>query len=114
MFSFTSAPKEDSINQLLAQLYARLGSDSFEVVDHWDADLCAVGITKPGVPLPLVYMSTYNMAPGRYFVTLDVSPAPGTDLPYQTTLELRDVSFEELVSTAAHHLHIPLPDEPTS
>ena len=51
--------KEQSIMQFISKLTAAIGGNSFQVVDHWDSDLCAVGIAAPDDPDRLVYVSTY-------------------------------------------------------
>ena len=108
MSASASEPKEASIRELLRQLHVRLGPATFEVVNHWDADLCAVGLTKPGVPLPLVYISTFNLPPGRYYVALEAPPNAGRMDLYEHAGELTNVDFEQLVRILSDHLQLDL------
>lgn len=49
--------KLPEIHSLLSRLEGDLGENYFGITDHWEADLKAVGITKPGNPSVLVYLS---------------------------------------------------------
>jgi len=49
--------KDETIVTLIEKLRTELGECSFEIVDHWTADLCAIGLKKGKC---LVYISTYN------------------------------------------------------
>ena|SRR5688500_19932900 len=59
---------------VIESLRARLGRDAFDVVEQWDADVCAVGLSRAGERPRLVYISTCDLPEGRYDVALD---APG-------------------------------------
>ena len=98
--------KDKSVHVLLEQLRSRLGDRAFEVVDHWDGDLCAIGVVRPGQPSPLVYISTWRQAPGRCRVSLERPPRPGSDEPYDPGGELEGVDIEGLVSTVMRHLQL--------
>ena len=55
--------KDATVTELLSWLRQRLGN-KFVVTDHWDADLCAVGISAPNDPAQLVYISELGAASG--------------------------------------------------
>ena len=46
-------------------------SEDLTVVDHWDADLCAIGYENPKYPNRLAYISTYGKKPGQYYLKLE-------------------------------------------
>jgi len=47
--------KEPAAREAVDRLRADLGDDAFAVCDHWEADLCAVGIAQPGAEATLAY-----------------------------------------------------------
>ena len=49
--------KDETIIQLIKKLDVIIKYNSIEIVDYWDADLCAIGLKKEN---RLVYISTYN------------------------------------------------------
>lgn len=102
--------KDATIHAALEQLWARLGSDAFVVTDHWDSDLCAIGISSPRNRGVLVFISCYGNQPGRYGYELEL-PAQTDDFPYQVAGRASDVSFEELARVVAHHLRGAAPRE---
>jgi hypothetical protein len=96
--------KDSIIIALLDRLGERLGPDSFDTVDHWESDLCAVGIASPGGHGILAYISCYGEPEGRYHVELEMPPSPGNDLPYQVAGRFSDLDFEALVNVVSKHL----------
>lgn len=57
MEDFRSLKKDIRIENLLIKLKNNLEFNLIEIVDYWDADLCAIGIKKGD---KLVYISNYN------------------------------------------------------
>jgi hypothetical protein len=49
--------KHDTIIQLIKQLHAVVDLEQAKIIDHWEADLCAIGLSKD---LRSVYISTYS------------------------------------------------------
>lgn len=99
------APDKDPIIlAALDRLWSRLGSSAFVLADHWESDLCAVGIASPHDPGVLVYISCYGEPPGRFGYELELPPSPGDDFPYRVAGTGSDVSFEELADVVARHL----------
>jgi hypothetical protein len=49
--------KHKTIQDLLNGLKPIIEAQSLEIVDYWDADLCAIGLKKSG---KLAYISTFN------------------------------------------------------
>jgi hypothetical protein len=99
--------KGPTILAVLGLLWARLGPDAFVINDHWESDLCAVGIASPRNPGILVYISTYGKPIGQFGYELELPPSPGDELPYQEAGRGSGVTFEELVDVVATHLQKP-------
>lgn len=94
--------KDDSISKVLGRL--NLSQLGWEIVDHWDADVCAIGIGRPGTGR-LVYISTFQKADGLYDYQCEV-PSSDADSPFSTTDEGQDVSFERLLEVLSRHLGV--------
>lgn len=98
--------KDASILVAIDQLRARLGPDTFVIADHWD-DLFAVGLAAPAQPGRLVYISTFGKPPGRFDASLELPPAPASDLPYTPNGDRSDLDIAALVSLLREHLRLP-------
>jgi hypothetical protein len=94
--------KDVHILTMLANLRQRLGPGAFRVVDHWDADLRAVGIAHPRNEHILAYIADVD-AEGRFYVELEISAPAGSQVPYSVAGRHRSVSFDELVTLVAEH-----------
>lgn len=81
----------------------RLDERGLTTIDHWDADLCAIGITRKGEPRRLVYVSTYNKQPERYFYECEEAAGLPPD-EYTVTGSEDDVDFERLLYVLEKHL----------
>jgi len=95
--------KHPSVVEALAALRARFG-DELTVVDHWEGDLMAIGVARADALDCLVYLSTAQRAPGRYYVDLELPAPSGSDLPYQQGERFADVDFDKLVDIVSRHL----------
>ena len=94
--------KHGSILSLLEQL--PLEGRGWIVEDHWEGDLCAVGIVNPRLPGRLVYVSTYGKQTGRYYYECEV-PHPEYPDDSQEAVEMgEDVGFSDLLKVMRHHL----------
>lgn len=49
--------KDITIINLIAKLKDKIDFSLLEIVDYWEADLCAIGIKKEN---KMIYISTYN------------------------------------------------------
>lgn len=92
--------KDESILALLDRL--QLTSRRWAVVDHWEADLFAVGIAHHDDPRRLVYVSTWNKPVGRYYFDCE-TPTSDDPLDYESH-EVEDADFETLVAAMEAHL----------
>ncbi|MGI8794689.1 MAG: hypothetical protein ACR2H3_16200 [Acidimicrobiales bacterium] len=93
--------KAPSIIALLEAL--DLDRRGWEVVDHWDADECALGIAGRGQPRRLVYVSTFQRGPERYDYECEVPGGPDIE-QYEVTIRGEDVCLETLVAVLESHL----------
>ena len=93
--------KDPSIGKLLQAL--SLEERGWVVVDHWDADLFAIGIARKGHPRRLVYISTFKKSPGRYYYECEV-PTSSDDAAYLTTSSAEDVDLDTLIRAMSLHL----------
>lgn len=90
--------KDRSILDLLRRL--DLDARGWILVDHWEADLCAVGIAHGGRPDRLVYVSTFPTTSQGFFYECEVSRADG----YDVVATADGVSFAVLLDVLVGHL----------
>src|SRR3954465_13211172 len=74
--------KDSSIDDLISALSAHFGAGAFDVVDHWEADLHAVGIARHDDHRVLAYVSTTAAPDDTYFVELELPTETGDEFPY--------------------------------
>ena len=99
----TQLQKDQSIARILDGLRVRLGPRAFDVVDHWEADSCAVGIARPDNHSVLVYISTNGEGDDRCSVSLELPPQPGSDIPYTAAGDHNAASLDELAEIVRRH-----------
>lgn len=97
--------KDQTIRDLVAALPMK--ENAWVVVDHWDADLCAIGIARADRPRQLVYISTFGRDPRRYDYQCEMPSGPED---FRTTAAGDDVDFEALLGAVRKHL---APEEPS-
>jgi hypothetical protein len=95
--------KHHTITRLIPRLRKHLGAGAFHIVDHWDADLCAIGIARPDNHAVLVYICTFGLPNGRHFASLEL-PAKSDDKDYRAAGEYRSLTFGKLVELIRKHL----------
>lgn len=71
--TYVKLNKETSITSLVEKFSRDLGEDDFLIIDHWESDLCAIGISKKKDEERLVYISTFNRPKGEYYYELEYS-----------------------------------------
>lgn len=99
--------KDESIHRLLARLEASLGKDAFHVVDHWEADLSAIGIARPDNHGVLVYIAMFGQEEDSYFVSLELPTTAGgetwKDHPYTPAGEKQLHGLDNLLNVIRRH-----------
>ncbi len=102
-----SLEKDESILGLVSGLATALDPTNWQIVDHWEADLLAIGIASTAQPKLLVYVSTRNQPPGTYFYECESPPLTGDDGPYRRGTSSDGVSFSDLAAVIETHLALP-------
>jgi hypothetical protein len=96
--------KDTRVTATLIELERRLGQGAFRIVDHWEADLRAIGIAHPHDDHRLAYIAMGEVD-ATYFLELETAPAPGSELPYAVMGKFHSVTFDELAMLIAGHLN---------
>lgn len=90
--------KEERIVEVVRRL--QVYHPNWVVVDHWEADMCAMGFAEAEAPRRLAYVSTWEQPAGRYF--LELESADGEDYKVDGTFE--GIEFGELEHRISEHL----------
>lgn len=98
-----SIRKDKSIWVFLGELAHRLPSENYRVVDHWEADLRAIGVAALNDPDRLVYVCTFGQPAGKFAFECE---AAGKDAPYAVTSRGVASSVDEIVLIIAQHLSL--------
>jgi hypothetical protein len=96
--------KDEAIKDLLAKLPKALRGRAYQVVDHWEASLCAIGVASPEEKRVLAYISTFDKPRGYYFLSLELPPPPGSVREYVPAGEYEHVDFPTLARLVRAHL----------
>jgi hypothetical protein len=97
--------KSDPILAVIASLTERLGSEAFQVVDHWPTDVDAVGIASPRDASRLMYVSCYGCAGHEYFVSFEAAPVGyAADMPYTPLGERSVHGLDALAEAFRRHI----------
>lgn len=96
--------KDRSIVVLLTRLYTDLGTTAFDIVDHWESDLCAIGLAMTSDHATLVYVSTYGHPCGDYDYELET--APRTEKEVYSVAGRGNATYDELVTVIRDHFNL--------
>ena len=99
--------KDPSLLAVLARLRHDLGEVAFVVSDHWEMDLCAVGIASPKDPRVLAYLSTWQQPPDRYYLELELPGESDDNTDYHVAGKWESIGYPELREQIARHLAPP-------
>ena len=72
--------KDQTLLNVLDRLRLDFGGGAYQFVDHWDRDLCAVGIARNDEPRQLIYISVWKCPEGEVAVSLESPPETSDDL----------------------------------
>ena len=95
--------KDKSIIELVEGL--NLDDKGWTVIDHWEADMCAIGIASKSRPNCLVYVSTFGLPAGRFYFECEVGMAEG-ELPYSVADTASNVDLLFLEKKMIDHLGV--------
>lgn len=98
---FTSFVKQDALRGMLARLDQRLGRGTFQIVDHWESDLDAIGVAHPRNRELLAYIAACGC--DEFYVELEL-PHARSELPYSVAGTFRSLTFDDLADIVAKHL----------
>ena len=97
--------KDPAILSLLTRLRERLGDEAFVLADHWETELCAVGIASPRNIGVLAYLSCDCETPDRFDYELELPPLPGDEFPYRVAGRGSEVTFDDLSDVLKEHFN---------
>lgn len=93
--------KDPRIHNLLSRL--DLSRRGWQVADHWDADMEAIGIRSMSEER-LVYVSVFDRAEGRFYFECERAIGPNPE-DYEVVASSEDASFDELLRAMEAHLN---------
>ncbi len=93
--------KDDAILSLLDRL--QLTERGWEVVDHWEADRCAIGIRSLRVPGHLVYISVFDKPGELYYFEAEAEDSEA-ELGYEVVEDGQSVTYDALLAALERHL----------
>lgn len=97
--------KDKSINVVIAKLFDHFGENNFHLTDHWDADLCAIGIKNSKDGEFQIYISTYQLQKNHYFVEVEDSNKEVVLNSYKDG-ELIAINFDELSELVTNYFYL--------
>ncbi len=98
--------KDKSNFKLLERLSSEL-KGSFEIVNFWDADLCAIGILGGSSNNRLVYISTFNQLPDQYYYECEIADSRALiEKGDFQVVQKGQEDFDGLVKVLEHHLYV--------
>ncbi|HTJ50536.1 MAG TPA: hypothetical protein VL443_13840 [Cyclobacteriaceae bacterium] len=101
--NYINLNKDKRIISLVKHFSDKYGENTFKIKDHWESDLCAIGLTDNSEKY-LIYISTYGRAKGHFYVSLE--NLTKNDLEYEDAGDFNDVDLTILDSHFMQHLRI--------
>ena len=95
--------KEKTILAVVDRLRCDLGEGTFDVGDHWEGDLCAIGLAMPCDHSMLVYISSFGHPDGQYSYETELPPGPDTDGQYATADRSSACNYDDLLKAIKKH-----------
>jgi hypothetical protein len=99
-----SMVKDGAILDAVEHLRMCLAPDEFQIMDHWEEDLGAIGIASPSDLQRLVYFALESGGEHRFYVSLEAAPTEGSELPYVDCGKSRNVDLETLTEIVSNIL----------
>lgn len=94
--------KDKSIIEAVQYLQNKFGEEKVIIEDHWDGDMCAIGLTGP-TKTNLVYISTYKISAGLFFVSIEL-PSKDINFPYIDGGSFENITLLELEEIVKKYL----------
>ncbi|MDP3146606.1 MAG: hypothetical protein Q8N66_14450 [Bacteroidota bacterium] len=95
--------KDITIENLIKKLKQKMSIDDLEIVDYWDADLCAIGLKKGN---KLIYINTFNSLPSRPVYDYDLEILTNKIDKFQVIKKARRVTEEEIIKAVKEFFDI--------
>jgi len=96
--------KDSGIIAALVALRRSWGEWSFDIVDHWEANLHGVGLAQRSDRSVIAYIDNFRQPEGFYYLELEGPAEASSDQPYRSMGIYDSVSFEDLKPLVARHL----------
>lgn len=97
--------KDKTILKLLERLKPIIDANKLHIIDHWESDLCAIGLKRNN---RTVYISTYNFIndePARFDYDLEIADELNEN-KFQVLKEGRAVTEDNLIQAISSFLEI--------
>jgi len=95
--------KDGSVWRFVGDVAQRLNAREFQIVDHWDGDLLAIGIADTADEDRLVYVSTFRQPPDRYWYECE---EPQGEDEYAVPERMDAASLDQVVDAIRRHLRL--------
>jgi len=103
---FSKLEKDESIKEVLTRLFQEFGQSNFAISDHWESDLCAIGVKNLTDRKHLIYICTANLPKGRYFVEVEKANSETDLTDYDVVGNFNNINFEELSEIVKKYLNL--------
>ncbi len=94
--------KDAAVRRVVTALAERYGCESYAIVDHWDADMLAIGLARLDDHSVLAYIAAHDDS--SYYIELELGPEPGSDQPYSVAGTFNSLAIDDALDTVAAHL----------
>lgn len=96
--------KSKKILSIIDFFQAKYGTTNILIIDHWDSDKEAIGLTEKSKQF-LAYISTISNRENDYYLALE-NPSVDNELPYSPIGEFYNLSLIELEDKLIKHLKL--------
>src|SRR6266545_2033929 len=99
--------KVPEIRDLIAKLRRGTDSSSWSLVDHWEADSFAIGITQTAKPSRILYISAFGRQRGRFYYEVETS-TKRSRTGSRVDVRRENATYKEVLAALTRHLKVPL------
>lgn len=96
--------KDKNIVHILTFLRDKLGKESIVIIDHWNADKTAIGISNR-TNTKLIYISTNKKKSNEYYIELEITNQKNIE-EYIKCDEFDGVDSDQVLSHVIKHFEI--------
>jgi hypothetical protein len=107
--NYNDLNKDKTIKLTVKHLADKFGADNFKIKDHWDADLCAIGLTDISERY-LIYFSNYGKIDNDFYVSLENPAEDNSNYPYEPAGDFDHIDLKGLEDLVVKHLRIKTTD----